>query len=86
MLALINALVVANAADDIVLTLRAFIGPILLLVIGAVALTFLLRRQISQFLIFLVLAILVAIMFYAPDFVTSIASNFVGESGTGTAW
>lgn len=86
MLSLINDFVVANAADDLVATLRDFIGPILLLIIGAVALTFLLRRQISQFLIFLVLAILIAILFYAPDFVTSIASNFVDESGTGTGF
>lgn len=86
MLALINDIIFANAADDLVNALKAYIGPILLLVIGAVSITFLFRRQISQFLIFLVIAIIVAILFYAPDFITAIGNNFVQESGTGSSW
>jgi Na+/H+ antiporter NhaC len=83
MLALINDIILANAADDLANTLKAYIGPILLLIIGAVSITFLFKRQISQFLIFLVIAIFVAIFFYAPDFITAIAQNFQTESGQG---
>jgi len=83
MLSLVNDFIVANAAEDLVNALKAYVGPILLLIIGAVSITFLFRRQISQFLIFIVIAILVAILFYAPDFITSIAQNFVEESGQG---
>lgn len=83
MLALLHSFIVANAADDLVGALKAYIGPILLLIIGAVSITFLFRRQISQFLIFIVIAILVAILFYAPDFITSIAHNFVSTTGQG---
>jgi Na+/H+ antiporter NhaC len=83
MLALINDIILANAATDLVDTLRAYIGPILLLIIGAVAITFLLKRQVSQFLIFIGIAIFVAILFYAPSFITAISSNFVEESDTG---
>lgn len=86
MLALINDIIFANASEDLVKTLRDYIGPILLLIIGAVAITFIIKRQISQFLIFLVIAIVVAIIFYAPDFITAISKNFVSESGTGTSW
>lgn len=87
MLALLNDIVyAATVADDLVGTLKAYVGPVLLLIIGAVSITFLFKRQISQFLIFLVIAILVAILFYAPDFITAIANNFVDESGTGTTW
>lgn len=83
MLALINdfyAIVYANAADDIVNALKAYIGPILLLLMGIVAMTFLFRRQISQFLIFIGIAIVVALIFYAPDFIVSISQNFKDET------
>lgn len=83
MLALLNDFIIANAADDIVNALKAYIGPVLLLIIGAVAITFLFRRQISQFLIFIAIAILVAILFYAPDVIVSIGQNFVEETGQG---
>ncbi len=83
MLALLHSFIVANAADDLVTALKAYIGPILLLLIGAVSITFLFRRQISQFLIFAVIAILVAIFFYAPGFIVGIAQNFVSTTGTG---
>lgn len=84
MLAQINDLIVANVATNLVDTLKAYIGPILLLIIGAISLTFLFKRQISQFLTFLAIAIVVAIIFYAPDVITNIAQGFVSDSGAGT--
>lgn len=84
MLAQINDLIVANVATNLVDTLKAYIGPILLLIIGAISLTFLFKRQVSQFLTFLAIAIVVAIIFYAPDVITNIAQGFVTDSGSGT--
>lgn len=84
-----EALIFANAADDIVKTVQAYVGPILLLIIGIVALNFLFRREIMQFVIFLVIAIVVAILFYAPGIVKSIAQQFTGETGLdsgGATW
>ena len=81
MLALINDFLLANVSDDIVKTVQAYVGPIFLLIIGIVALTFLFRREIMQFTIFLIIAILVAILFYAPGIVKSIAQAFTGETG-----
>jgi hypothetical protein len=81
MLALINDLLLANAAEQIVQTVQAYVGPIFLLVIGIVALTFLFRREVMQFVIFLIIAILVAILFYAPGVIKAIAQAFTGETG-----
>jgi len=90
MLALVNAFLLANVSDDIVKTVQAYVGPILLLVIGIVAITFLFRREMMQFVIFIVIAILVSIFFYAPGLVKSIAQSFTGEtgidSGDGSSW
>jgi hypothetical protein len=81
MLALINDLLLANAAEQIVRTVQAYVGPVFLLLIGIVALTFLFRREVMQFVIFLIIAILIAILFYAPGVVKAIAEAFTGETG-----
>lgn len=80
MLALFNNILVANTAEDITQTIQAYVGPFLLLVIGIVAFTFLFQRQIMQFVLFLIIAIVVAILFYAPGVVKSIAQSFVGDT------
>lgn len=79
-----DGLVLANAADDIVKAVQSYVGPIFLLIVGIVALNFLFRREIMQFVIFLIIAIVVAILFYAPGVVKSIAQQFTGETGVGT--
>jgi len=68
--------------------IRDFIGPILLIVIGVVAITFLFKRQLTQFFQFMALAILVALLFYTPGVLPAIAgwvSRLFGvEPGTTT--
>lgn len=69
-----------NIAD----LLRDFIGPILLIVIGIVAVTFLFKRQLTQFFQFMALAILVALLFYTPAVLPAIAgwiSQLFGVQG-----
>lgn len=66
--------------------IRNFIGPILMLIMGVVAITFLFRREMTQFVIFLVIAIIVAIIFYAPDVIKNIAQGVEDEAGTGGSW
>lgn len=84
MLALINELLLANVSENIVRTVQAYVGPIFLLIIGIVAITFLFQRQIMQFTIFVIIAILVSILFYAPGVIKAIAQAFTGETGIAT--
>lgn len=81
---MLNNLIVANASEKLVGTLQAYVGPVLLFIIGIVAITFLFRREIMQFVLFIVIAIIVAVLFYAPGVVKAIAQSFTGETGLDT--
>lgn len=62
--------------------IRNFVGPILLLIIGIIAITFLVKREMTQFIIFLVIAIAVALIFYAPGIISSLAGSVANDVNT----
>jgi hypothetical protein len=71
----------ANPSQGLVDAIKAYLGPIVLLVIGIFALKFLLNSQIMAFVMFIITAIFVALIFYYPGIIESIASAFYNESG-----
>ena len=79
----------STTGEGLASALRNFVGPILMIVIGIVAITFLFKRQLTQFFQFMALAILVALLFYTPGVLPAIAgwvSNLFGvEPGTTSA-
>lgn len=52
------------------------IGALFLVIIGAVAIYFLVKRQFSQFVGFFVFALIVSVFVFAPDTVKSLGSKF----------
>ena len=82
----VNSLVLAATGDSLATGIKNFIGPILMLVIRIVAITFLFRREITQFMIFIVIAIVVAILFYAPDVIANLGRNINDETGLNGSW
>lgn len=60
------------SSSKLVNMIRNFVGPILLLVLGIVAITFLFQRQMTQFLIFLVLGVVVMSIFYVPEWISNL--------------
>ena len=70
----------SNPAQGLVDTIKSWLGPIVLLVIGIFALKFLASSQIMAFVTFIVMAILVAILFYYPGIIEHIAGAFYNES------
>lgn len=82
----VNDFIIGATGGTLATGIRNFIGPILLLVMGIVSITFLFRREMTQFLIFLVIAIVVAIIFYAPDVIKNIAKGVEKGTGTGGKW
>lgn len=78
--------VLAATGDSLASGIRNFIGPILMLVIGIVAITFLFRREMTQFMIFIVIAIVVGILFYAPDVIANLGRNINEETGLNGSW
>lgn len=65
---------VAPNAQSFVDAAKAFIGPIFMLVVGVVALSFLFKRQLTQFFQFFALVILIGILFYVPGIIESFAT------------
>lgn len=82
----VNSLVLAASGDSLATGIRNFVGPILMLVIGIVAITFLFRREMTQFMIFIVIAVVVAILFYAPDVIANLGRNINDETGLDGSW
>lgn len=79
--------IIMQAAPDVdgfVDTARNFIAPIFMLIVGIIALSFLFRRQLSQFIQFALLVVLIGVLFYWPGlikaFATWVAGLFFGGS------
>lgn len=77
---------VAAGSESLVNGIRDFIGPILMLIMGVVAITFLFRREMTQFMIFLFLAIVISIIFYAPGLISNVAKSVNESTGNGGEW
>lgn len=82
----INHLVLAAGGDSLATGIRNFIGPLLMLTMGIVSMTFLFKRQMTEFFIFLIIAIVVALLFYAPDIIKNLAKDVSTQSGNGGTW
>lgn len=78
---LATAVIIHSAAPDVggfVTALKAFIAPIFMLAVGIVALTFLMKRQMTQFLQFFGLTILIGVLFYYPGIIEGFAGWAAG--------
>ncbi|MCO6011732.1 hypothetical protein NE236_42980 [Actinoallomurus purpureus] len=61
--------------------LQNIFGPLFLSIVGIVALFFLFTREITRFIQFLVLAIVIAVVFYFPESIVSIANGVATALG-----
>jgi hypothetical protein len=61
--------------------LQSLFGPLFLGLVGIVALFFLFTREITRFVQFIVLAILIAVVFYQPNIVELLAKGIANALG-----
>ena len=61
--------------------LQSLFGPLFLGLVGIVALFFLFTREITRFVQFIVLAILIAVVFYTPNIVELLAKGIANALG-----
>jgi type IV secretory pathway VirB2 component (pilin) len=61
--------------------LQGLFGPLFLAIVGIVAIFFLFTREITRFVQFIVLAIAIAVVFYTPSIVQTIASGIANALG-----
>ncbi len=78
---LISAAPLALSTSGLVTYLQSLFGPLFLGIVGIVAIFFLFTREIIRFVQFLVLAVAIAVVFYTPSIVHSLATGIANALG-----
>jgi len=76
---LANTIVLAGLGENLQELIKSIIGPIFLAIVGVIAMVFLIQRQIMQFVIFILIAILVAALIYVPDMIKNLGEGAGGD-------
>ena len=71
----------AISTTGLVQYLQSLFGPLFLGIVGIVALFFLFTREITKFVQFLVLAVAIAVVFYTPSSVQTLATGIANALG-----
>jgi hypothetical protein len=72
---------VALSTQGLVSYLQGLFGPLFLGIVGIVAIFFLFTREIIRFVQFFVLAVAIAVIFYTPSIVQTIATGIANALG-----
>jgi hypothetical protein len=67
--------------SNLVVYLQSLFGPLFLGLVGIVALFFLFTREITRFVQFIVLAVAIAVVFYTPGIVETLAKGIANALG-----
>jgi hypothetical protein len=71
----------AISTTGLVNYLQGLFGPLFLGLVGIVALYFLFTREITRFVQFIVLAVAIAVVFYTPTIVETLAKGIANALG-----
>ena len=71
----------AISTQGLVTYLQSLFGPLFLGIVGIVALFFLFTREIIRFVQFVVLAVAIAVIFYTPSIVQTLATGIANALG-----
>lgn len=71
----------AISTSGLVAYLQTLFGPLFLGIVGIVAIFFLFTREIIRFVQFFVLAVIIAVIFYVPGIVQSLALGIAHALG-----
>ena len=71
----------AISTQGLVTYLQSLFGPLFLGIVGIVALFFLFNREITKFVQFIVLAVAIAVVFYTPSIVQTLATGIANALG-----
>ena len=74
-----NVFVLAGLGENLQELIKSIVGPIFLAIVGVISIVFLIQRQIMQFVIFIVIAMLVAALIYVPDMIKGLGEGAGGE-------
>lgn len=71
----------ALSTSSLVTYLQGLFGPLFLGIVGIVAIFFLFTREITRFVQFIVLAIVIAVIFYTPGIIHALATGIANALG-----
>lgn len=71
----------ALSTANLVTYLQGLFGPLFLGIVGIVAIFFLFTREITRFVQFVVLAVAIAVIFYTPGIIHTIAAGIANALG-----
>jgi hypothetical protein len=71
----------ALSTANLVTYLQGLFGPLFLGIVGIVAIFFLFTREITRFVQFIVLAIAIAVIFYTPGIIQTLAKGIASALG-----
>ncbi|HEY2575819.1 MAG TPA: hypothetical protein VGI74_05880 [Streptosporangiaceae bacterium] len=71
----------ALSTSSLVSYLQGLFGPLFLGIVGIVAIFFLFTREITRFVQFIVLAIAIAVIFYTPGIIRTLAQGIANALG-----
>jgi hypothetical protein len=74
-------LTAALSTQSLVTYLQGLFGPLFLGITGIVAIFFLFTREITRFVQFVVLAIAIAVIFYTPGIIRTLAQGIANALG-----
>ena len=78
---LVSATPLALSTTGLVTYLQGLFGPLFLGIVGIVAIFFLFTREIIRFVQFIILAIAIAVVFYTPSIVQTLATGIASALG-----
>jgi hypothetical protein len=78
---LVTASPIALSTSGLVTYLQSLFGPLFLGIVGIVAIFFLFTREIIRFVQFVVLAVAIAVIFYTPSIVQTLATGIANALG-----
>jgi hypothetical protein len=71
----------ALSTQSLVTYLQGLFGPLFLGIVGIVAIFFLFTREITRFVQFIVLAVAIAVIFYTPGIIQTLAQGIANALG-----
>jgi hypothetical protein len=76
-----HILAAALSTQGLVSWLQSLLGPLFLGIVGIIAFFFLFTREVTRFVQFIVLAVAIAIVFYYPGLIQTIATGIATALG-----
>lgn len=75
----LSFILAAGIGENLQALIKSIVGPVFLAMVGVISIVFLIQRRIMQFVLFIIIAILVAALIYVPDMIKGLGEGAGSE-------